>query len=453
MIHVPHALPDHAYPSLSPEALSLLTRLLKNLERWRDFTRLSLDLLFETDANGKLTSITPLSWADPQVENLLGQDASSLWSQGNKEKFEPNQTYTREFVSKHLKLTAFPLRDPEGKLLGSKGGLVKLSKDTENPNSRLYSEKIPLILDRILQILRTEAPPRKGIQSAFDVICQELNVLGGALLESGFVSNRTQDEEAKWKTIHQNGKIHHDFILPDADYIEGDEQKTGQTGQTAWSWNCFSVRISGHIAFNLHRSFHHPFSREEQQFLEMCGHSFSMLLAIDEDYRRLLQDAPYDLSTHLLTWEGFRQEVQRRLSRLDREQLPGTVMMIKVEGIARLSTSKHALARDEALRQIATMLRDAVRPTDLIGRINADTFVLWMNGGDRFVAAERAELLFTHGAPVILDKPMHFPVRIGLVTREPETTEPLDVFLERASLALREAHRDGVGWRFSHDAP
>jgi diguanylate cyclase (GGDEF)-like protein len=107
---------------------------------------------------------------------------------------------------------------------------------------------------------------------------------------------------------------------------------------------------------------------------------------------------------------------------------------------------------DHLLVHTALLLRNAVRPTDLVARVGGDEFALWLNGADHLTAAERAEQLRTQ-APRELrelvggDLPTP-SLSIGIASRRPGSQEPLDSVMRRADLAMYEVKRNGRGhWR------
>ncbi|GFE95348.1 hypothetical protein DmGdi_04210 [Gluconobacter sp. Gdi] len=171
-------------------------------------------------------------------------------------------------------------------------------------------------------------------------------------------------------------------------------------------------------------------------------------------HRNVLKGAHYDLSSNLLNWEGLKQEMERRIPRLDRDCLAATLMIAHVPGLSETTQTHGFQAGEEALTQCIALLRKAVRPTDAIARLSGNMFALWLDGGDRFAMAERAERMTAHGIPILINPPVHLPLHIGLMCREandPENTA--DNLLERASQALQTGEEEQKKWRFSHEAP
>ncbi len=113
---------------------------------------------------------------------------------------------------------------------------------------------------------------------------------------------------------------------------------------------------------------------------------------------------------------------------------------------------------DEALVLTSTLLRAAVRPSDLVARLGGDEFAMWLDGSDELTAAERAEGLRL-GAPrefarLTPDLPLKLSMSIGIACRRVGQDESIDSLLRRADRAMYEVKRTGRGhWLVSHDDP
>ena len=151
-----------------------------------------------------------------------------------------------------------------------------------------------------------------------------------------------------------------------------------------------------------------------------------------------------DLLTGLLDRRAFFAEVERRFGRLDGDRTSGTMLSIDLDDF-RAVNERHGLeGGDRALRRFAGLLRDAVRPTDLVARIGGDEFALWIDGADVFAAAERADALCRH--EVFEGAAERGDCRgwsIGLATRPPSGGESAESLLHRAAAAMLDAKGRG----------
>jgi GGDEF domain-containing protein len=134
-----------------------------------------------------------------------------------------------------------------------------------------------------------------------------------------------------------------------------------------------------------------------------------------------------DSETGLWTARVFRDELGRRFDRLDVEELPGTLLYL---GFSRASAGLQGAV---AMR-IAEELRDIVRPTDLLGRIDTTTIALWCDGMDHLTGGERAAR-FCGQLPSVM--PERSRITGGLATRWPGSGDDPRSLMERAGVALR----------------
>ncbi len=134
-----------------------------------------------------------------------------------------------------------------------------------------------------------------------------------------------------------------------------------------------------------------------------------------------------DTETGLWTSLTFADEISRRLDRLDVEGQPGTLLYI---GFSRAG----AKLRTAVAMRLAEELRDIVRPTDLLGRIDETTIGLWCDGMDHLTGGERAAK-FCATLPSLL--PELTLITVGVAPRWSGSGEDAAVIMEHAAVTLR----------------
>ncbi len=141
----------------------------------------------------------------------------------------------------------------------------------------------------------------------------------------------------------------------------------------------------------------------------------------------LIRNTMLDAETGLWSNRTFGDEIARRLDRLDVEEQPGTLLYL---GFSR-STEKF---RGAIAIRLAEELRDIVRPTDLLGRIDETTIGLWCDGMDHLTGGERASK-FCASLPALL--PERTIITVGVAPRWPGSGDDASSVLEHAAVALR----------------
>jgi GGDEF domain-containing protein len=170
---------------------------------------------------------------------------------------------------------------------------------------------------------------------------------------------------------------------------------------------------------------------------ELADGAYGLLINLDAPTLRLLAPGAQfgrvmlDPQTGLWSAASFADAIGRRFDRLDVEGLPGTLLLL---GFSRTPP----VGRSAVATQLAEELRDIIRPTDLLGRLDATTFALWCDGMDDLTGAERAAR-FCQRLPAGLPGPPC--ISVGLAARWPGKAEDAATLIRRAGAALRHAER------------
>jgi hypothetical protein len=141
-----------------------------------------------------------------------------------------------------------------------------------------------------------------------------------------------------------------------------------------------------------------------------------------------------DPETSLWTAPIFCDELARRFDRLDVEEHPGTLIYLGFTAAAADLIGPVAMRIDGELR-------DVVRPTDLLGRVDAKIIALWCDGMDHLTGAERAARFCTQ-LPVLL--PGQARLNAGLATRWPGSMDDPRTVMARCAATLRLADQDAA---------
>jgi diguanylate cyclase (GGDEF)-like protein len=177
-----------------------------------------------------------------------------------------------------------------------------------------------------------------------------------------------------------------------------------------------------------------------------------LLIARDVGQLDLASASRTDPLTALLNQRSFIAEVTRHIARLDRDKLPGTLMVAEVDNLDSVHEMLGHDGGDQVLRRAAVLLQGAVRPSDLVGRMGDAEFAIWLGGADHLTAAERAESLCLEapGRIVAPDQVSVLDVSFSIGIAAHRTGESFADLARRASQAMREVKLAGGGyWRVS----
>lgn len=440
------------------------TALLDSRQRWRAFAALGADMAWETDADGRLTFLSPDAVLGWPAASLVGHPAHALLMGHGPVGHEPNDSdpfrTTQAIRTRRtwlvgadgtghcLAITAEPVMDAAGRFCGARGIGVDVTARERADAQAAAAFRRGEVLDHILGQLRLEVQAPRMMDAMLTALMRALGADGAAVLmlpdASGAVYAVGADPAA---------------LLADAETLlaDGDSLAEGASASGARLLACpASTRFgdrAGVLAWRAAGA--RPWDADDRTLLASVTGVVRIMLEHEAIQRALAGQARTDPLTGLLNRGAFLEEATRRIDRLDREGLPGTLLYVDLDRLQPLNDHLGHGAGDAALVLLAAALRRTVRPADLVARLGGDEFALWLDGSDELTAAERAESLrLTYPRELgrmLAGQPAGLTLSTGIACRQPNRQEDLPELLARADRALRDVKRAGGGqWRVSH---
>ena len=488
------ALPSSASPS-SPQPVStqpvstqpgaLDAALLESRERWRAFGAIAVDFAWETDTLGRFTFVWPdrlLGWA---ASDMLGQPGARLLMQAAEGAPPPTDPFTATVPVRRRRawlsgaqgratcfaLSSDPLHDASGAVIGTRGVGLDVTGREQADLQIAAALRRGEMLELLTTQLRHEMQAPRMMEAILSTVKQGLGALGTAII--------SVPQNLAAEVLHTIGAPPGP-ILAVADRLlraagseaqmvaAAAEPQMAQADSGMLVLACpVTTRFGGVRGLVAWRAAHARAWDADDHLLAAAGTGLvRIVLEHEAIQRQLATQARTDPLTRLLNRRAFLEEATRRIDRLDREELPGTLMLLDIDGFTALNNERGQEAGDSVLICAAELLQRTFRPSDILGRVGADEFAVWLDGSDEMTAAERAEALRVQ-FPLNL---AHLPsltgpgaeppadavatVTIGIACRQPGTYEDLDSILSRTTQVLRETRRTGRGqWRVSHTRP
>jgi diguanylate cyclase (GGDEF)-like protein len=436
--------------------------------RWRSLVSLASDLAFETDARGRFVFVLPdtaLGWPPGSLigqpsELLLGDDGAGTI-------FNPFLTTVdvrrrRVWLRRYdgtlsiMAVSAAPLTTPDGTLTGARGIAIDLNEyDTHSSQiaGRLRrGQVIDLVLSRVAQ----EVTADRMMQAALWAMIHAMGAEGAAVVaepeDGGAAVLLREVGPGAAAVLDLAGRL-------TAERGSAPTLATNLDGRFVITVGCLTRNGTKAGLAIWRNADSRPWDTDDTQLIGSAVTIIRMILEYESIQEEMAHQARTDPLTGLLNRRAFLEEMQRHVSRLDRENLAGTLMFVDMDGLKAVNDRFGHAAGDAVLAHLADMLRNLVRPSDLIARLGGDEFAVWMSGADHMTAAERAHYLCKtvpiemHAVLDALEPGKDLPdtgVSIGIAKRRAGSEETIDELTRRADLAMYEVKRGGRGhWRVS----
>ncbi len=159
--------------------------------------------------------------------------------------------------------------------------------------------------------------------------------------------------------------------------------------------------------------------------------------------------ADHDSLTGLFDRRRFRAELDQFVSFSARYGGQGAVMIIDIDGLKLINDSHGHQAGDNLIRQIAAIMRERVRGTDIVARLSGDEFSVLMPQTDVRGAMTLAEELRTQVAenarPAPEADPATISIGISMFGRKPRgSSEGVLVAADQAMYTAKQGGRDRI---------
>jgi diguanylate cyclase (GGDEF)-like protein len=449
----------HSRPPGARAAQILPQALLDSRHRWRDLATLGADIAYETDAFGRIVFLAPdpaLGWP---LATLIGQPAELLLSTGTAtNNFNPfrvtalvrrRRTWLKraDGSSALVVISAAPVFDTEQRIVGSRGTGIDTTEFDVHSGHVAAALRRGEILDHILWRMGQEVHAARMMQAVLDALVNALGAEGAAVI------NATASDGVA--LLHRAGGGAEE-VLPAAILLlstaTGPTDVVAKDGRPILAAVCLT-RFGDRAGIALWRS---PglrgWDQDDKLLIESAASLIRMVLEHEKIQQEMALQARSDPLTGLLNRRAFLEELERHVDRLDREDAPGTLLFADLDYFKPVNDRLGHDVGDQVLLRTAALLRNTVRPTDLIARLGGDEFALWLNGADHMTAAERADHL-CQTVPcelreIIGEDGPGTGISIGIATREVGSHEPIDNLMRRADMAMYEVKRAGRGhWR------
>jgi len=447
----------------NPAESAMRRALIESRQRYRDLVEISSDFIWETDRHGRFVFMSGAGALGYSTRDMLGRYSADFVVDTSPlpySVFQAREPVVQADVWLHRAdgliscqaVTAVPIYDADGAWSGTRG----TARDVTEQRAAERTERQRLLRDRLMAYLVNtigkEIDPEKTLPTALSGIGLAIGATGG-LIVSGAPDSPSYDILDWGETLSaadfpeiRNALIDQGKV----DLLRGGRQIIGHVTEDLAD-NCSIV--NGAIVFWC-KSDGGGFDDSDQEIVRDVAGQVAQAIRRLVAYREIVQQANTDNLTGLMNRHAVLQTIDRRLRRANAAGGIGSLVYLDVNNLKVLNDMGGATAGDQALVTLAEILRRAIRPGDLVGRIGGDEFVLWLDGIGPDTLSRRLDALLAACQPLTalsLDTEKPAGISVGAAVFE-TGTHTLSRLLEQADAALYEAKRLGGRYILSSDA-
>lgn len=418
------------------------------LQRYRDFAYVSNDLLWETDASGRVTAVT--GRLAKHMVRPVGRHWREVFADGESAQLaalERNWRHQRAF--RHLdiavqttghpqrwfQINGQPLWSGAGELVGYRGTALDVSKARRARRLlRSYNQQLQDQVSLRTHELLASQRHLEVVLAAAPVGVIELDAQGRCCFINDIACALTgcSASDAQCRALM-------DFVHPD------DQRQVEEVWRTHWRGDGVQ-RLEFRLA----------------QTQRWCALSWihlndadaasrgSVLVLTDATAQRqhvatLWSLAHHDTLTNLPNRSLFKDRCAQAINLAKRNQAGAAVLWVDLDGFKAVNDTLGHAAGDQLLVQVAQRLSSRTRDSDTVARMGGDEFALVMPGVGDIAQAEKvgAEIVSSLAQPFDLTEG-HTVVTASVgVALYPQDAQTVDDLIRCADLAMYSAKRGG----------
>lgn len=443
---------------------SLRAALVESRQRYKDLVEISNDFAWETDSEGCFVFVSPRGALGYAATDLVGRSAQELLLDhagddsaasafGDSSPFKAKATVEEAEIwvcdaqggEVCLLSTALPLTSDSGAWIGARGVCRDITSLRCHEADLAEARNRERLFSYIVNVVRRELDPARMLDATAQALMPALALTGLSIhaVEGGGLG----------AALARAGKPAHNDLLvalvkrlgkaPGSDAAQAVDlhDKAGellvratryrdQTNGLLCAW-----RASGAPAW----------TAEDRGLLDNIAGQVG--LAIEQLDRQSEMEAlsNSDPLTGLHNRRGFTDTLERRIAEAP-DKAAGALFYIDLDNFKQVNDTHGHQVGDEALLEVAALLKEQIRGGDLAARLGGDEFALFLCAMDRAAAERKAELILKAGERLrgFSGSPEHpLGLSLGGALYQPRTGEALEALFRRADQAMYGAKRAG----------
>jgi diguanylate cyclase (GGDEF)-like protein/PAS domain S-box-containing protein len=433
---------------------SLRAALVESRQRYKDLVEISNDFAWETDAEGRFVFVSPRGALGFSATELVGRAAHELLLDSGsgaeaspfiaRAVVEEAEIWVRSAAGEQLCLlsTARPLSADNGTWIGTRGVCRDITSLRCHEADLAEARNRERLFSYIVNMVRRELDPQRMLGATAEALMPALALTG---LTVHALAENAGGEVTLGEVLSQAGRPAGGALLaallPQLNGRSAVEQEEA-SGALLLRTTRYRDTTNGLLcAWRAGGS--GGWTAEDRSLLDNIAGQVG--LAIEQLARQTEMEvlSNTDPLTGLNNRRGFVETLEQRAAA---GALKGALFYIDLDNFKQVNDTHGHQTGDEALLDVAALLKEQSRTGDLAARLGGDEFALFLAGMDRAAAERKGEQLLTmaerlRGFSGHQDYPLG--ISLGAAVYDPRTGESLDSLFRRADEAMYAAKRAG----------
>ncbi len=432
---------------------NLREALIESRQRYKDLIEASHEFVWETDAKGCFSFVSPRGALGYGAKELIGRKAEDLLVEDEPAPGPFSTEVPLEdvevWVSRSddepacLLLNARPLLGPDQQWRGARGVASDVTERRQQESDRARSRNQERLLSYILGLVRSELEPARMLEAAASALVPALPAAGIAvyrLAEDGGGSPH--------RAVETGVQIPEELLEEALEELDGEEMTVDletDDGLLMLHTTAHEGGVNGAIC--LWRGLRDgPWNEEDRGLVEELAAQLGLAIEQLRRQEALEKESAIDPLTGLLNRRSFERSLEERLMKAPGAWRDGVLFYVDLDNFKQVNDRFGHDRGDAALVAVAGILNRFTRRQDLAARLGGDEFALFLVDIPLEAARRKARTLVRAASQLKAFSPPEGPAlgfSVGLAVTDPNRRETLVALMKRADKAMYEVKHGG----------
>ncbi|MEQ8355763.1 MAG: sensor domain-containing diguanylate cyclase [Kiloniellaceae bacterium] len=431
---------------------SLRAALVESRQRYKDLVEISNDFSWETDADGRFAFVSPRGALGYEAAELVGRAACELLLDGKSSGPSPFTARTvvedaeiwvcnAEGAEICLLSTVQPLHSHSGEWIGVRGVCRDITSLRCQEVDLAEARNRERLFSYIVNMVRRELEPARMLSATAEALLPAL-ALAGISIHALVKGSLGQKLAQAGKPVSIDGLK---AVLPQLSIDQQMVDISTGGGNLLLCATRFRDGTNGLLCAWRDGDNSGWTTEDRSLFGNISG---QVGLAIEQLARQTEMEtlSMTDPLTGLHNRRGFVESLEELLAGAATPPSSSALFYIDLDNFKQVNDTHGHQTGDEALLEVAALLKQQIRTGDLAARLGGDEFALFLGGMERPAAESKGEQLLRaaerlRGFSGDRDHPLG--LSLGIAVFDPRTRESLESLLRRADEAMYGAKRGG----------